>query len=278
MAACRTVASAWPRSASSGSNARGSPILASAPAAALTIDAIPVEHARQGFGRARIAEAPERRDGGQRHVLILRLQLLDEDADHGGPAADQRLEHVGPQIRVAEQARQRALDGRSLHPAEEQHERAQLVFLRAADRVENLPCAGRRSARPGTRRRCRRRRRIWLRTRRGGGRPRPRSSRRARADDRGGRRAAARRLRLRAGPAPRPRAPPGRRRRAAEPGAARRADRRSARARRSRERRGRNRATPRCATADRRHRGTAGARALRSRGTGRSRRDPRAPR
>ena len=278
MAACRTVASWWPSSASSGSNARASPIRASAAAAALTIDRSPVEHARQGFGRARIAEAPERRDGGQRHVLIVRLQLLDENADHGRPAAYQRLEHVGPQIGVAEQARQRALDGRPLHPAEEQHERAQLVFVRAADRVENLPCAGRGQ------------RGLELGDDVGAagvlgfvagveaGDRAPRSSRRARADDRGGRRAAARRLPLRAGPAPRPRAPPGRRRRAAAPGAARHADRRSARARRSREKRGRNRATRRCATAGRRHRGTAGARALRSRGTGRSRRDRRAPR
>ena len=153
IAACRTVASACASSGSSGSNAcevadprergRGRP---------------PRSRARRrrsgasGATAASIAEAPERDDRREPRVVVVGAQLLDEQIHHAGILADDRLDDVGANRGLTEQAGQRLFDGAAAQPAEHGDQGA-AGRRRAPAPPRRAPAARRPAAAPpGTRR------------------------------------------------------------------------------------------------------------------------------
>ena len=138
----------------------------------------PSSSARERLGRARIAETPERTSPPPRDLLIVGLQLVDEQIPTTpAPRRTSASRTSARRSRVGEQARQGALDGGSLHPAEEQRR------ARAARLSARAPTASRiRCAAGGRQRGLELRDDVGAaavlapRTRRGGGRSRPRSA------------------------------------------------------------------------------------------------------
>ena len=105
----------------------------------------PAEERRQRRDGAAIAEAAERDDRGEPDVGVLRVQLLDQQIDDAGVLPDDRLDDVGADRGLAEQAGQRLFDRRSAQPAEHRDERRSRS-AGAARRPRRAAAARRRAA------------------------------------------------------------------------------------------------------------------------------------